>query len=98
MPKPTMEATRGLHLCHLDGGIHKGECTTCGCRVVLPDFLAPIMSALLDASIMFEQIERHRQMPYGTATLNQYVATGREIRDLLVRFSEAADAVSEHTP
>lgn len=39
--------------------------------------------ALLDAAVMFENIERNRNMPPFANTLQQYVAMGRSIKKLL---------------
>ena len=38
---------------------------------------------LTDAAVMFENIQRNRNMPPEAQTLNQYVAKGREIRAFL---------------
>jgi hypothetical protein len=47
---------------------------------------APLLEAVNDAVIMFENIERNREMPPFAQTQQQYVALGKELRRLMVLY------------
>lgn len=45
--------------------------------------LAPLVEAIKDALLMFEDIEKANQLPATAQALNQYVTMGKQLRRLL---------------
>ena len=70
-------------------------CDDTACAQRCFDLAVPAKEAmrhLLACLIMFEQIERNRNMPSDTPTRAQYVAKGHEIREFLTRIGFIRDA------